>query len=96
MLYRDRQDLDYYRVLGVAPNADLKTIKAAYRRLALKYHPDTQTDEASDDRMKQINEAYTVLSDPARRAAYDRKRKGVVLTVELSRLLGWVLRRIVR
>jgi DnaJ-class molecular chaperone len=60
---------DYYKTLGVAKGADDKTIKAAYRRLARKYHPDVN--KGSADRFKEINEAYTVLSDPDKRKRYD-------------------------
>ena len=88
--------MDYYQVLGVSTSADLKTIKAAYRRLALQYHPDAQTGDSSDDRMKQINEAYAVLSDPEKRATYDRKRKGFVFTLDLFKIVNWVMSRIVR
>jgi len=87
--------VDYYRVLGVPPGADQKTIKAAYRRLARTYHPDTQNGEASEEKMKQINEAYAVLSDPHKRAAYDRKRK-VVITLDLFRLFTRLVSRMVR
>lgn len=66
---------DYYRVLGVSPQASAKEIKKAFRELALKYHPDRHPgDEAVADRMKAINEAYAVLSNPRRRVEYDRLR----------------------
>ena len=87
---------DYYQILSVPTSADLKTIKAAYRRLALQYHPDAQTDDSSDDTMKQINEAYAVLSDPQKRAAYDRKRKKFVFTLDLFKFVSWMVSRIVR
>ncbi len=60
---------DYYKTLGVAKNADDKAIKAAYRKLARKYHPDVN--KGSGERFKEINEAYTVLSDPDKRKRYD-------------------------
>jgi DnaJ-class molecular chaperone len=60
---------DYYKTLGVPKTADEKTIKAAYRKLARKYHPDVN--KGSADRFKEINEAYTVLSDPDKRKRYD-------------------------
>ncbi|MCD5412542.1 DnaJ domain-containing protein [Dehalococcoidia bacterium] len=65
---------DYYAVLQVHPQADREVIGAAYRRLAAKYHPDVNPSPDAADKMKQLNEAYEVLSDPARRAAYDRSR----------------------
>lgn len=63
---------DYYEVLGVARGAAEKDIKAAYRRLARKYHPDvTGEDPKATERFKEISEAYECLSDPAKRRAYD-------------------------
>ena len=63
---------DYYEILGVSKDADQKTIKEAFRRLALKYHPDrNQGDPYAIERMKEINEAYAVLSDPEKRRRYD-------------------------
>ena len=62
---------DYYEVLGVPRDADTKTIKNAFRRLARRYHPDTSTEPDAEQRFKEIAEAYGVLSDPARRATYD-------------------------
>ncbi|MFN7162040.1 MAG: molecular chaperone DnaJ, partial [Fimbriimonadales bacterium] len=61
------------QILGVSRNADEKEIKSAYRKLARKYHPDVNPgDKAAEEKFKQINEAYQVLSDPEKRAAYDR------------------------
>lgn len=69
-------DRDYYEVLGVARDADGPTIKSAYRKLALQFHPDQNPGDASaEEKFKQINEAYAVLSDPQKRAAYDRYGK---------------------
>lgn len=66
--------LDYYRILQVHPKAEKEVIDAAYRRLASKYHPDVSKVSDAAERMKQINAAYEVLSDPDRRAAYDAAR----------------------
>jgi curved DNA-binding protein len=64
---------DYYKVLGVEKNASAEEIKKAYRKLALKYHPDrNQGDAAAEEKFKEINEAYQVLSDDDKRAHYDR------------------------
>jgi curved DNA-binding protein len=64
---------DYYRILGVERNADEKEIKRAYRSLAVKYHPDKNPgDKQAEERFKEINEAYEVLGDPAKRARYDQ------------------------
>ena len=64
---------DYYQVLGVPRNATDDEIKTAYRNLALKCHPDRNPGDArSEDKFKEVNEAYQVLSDPDRRGAYDR------------------------
>ena len=64
---------DYYDVLGIDRNADEKTIKKAYRKLAKKYHPDTNAGNAdAADRFKEVNEAYDVLSDPKKKKMYDQ------------------------
>lgn len=63
---------NYYDILGVSPTADAQEIKAAYRGLALKHHPDRTEDSLASGRMAEINEAYEVLSDPTRKASYDR------------------------
>src|SRR5919204_865798 len=62
---------DYYKILGVNRNADEKTIKSAYRRLARKYHPDVNKGKNTVDRFKEVTEAYEVLSDPDKRRRYD-------------------------
>lgn len=67
---------DYYQILGVPRHADEKAIKSAFRRLARRYHPDTNRgDPKAEERFKAINEAYTVLSDPDKRQKYDRLGK---------------------
>jgi molecular chaperone DnaJ len=64
---------DYYEVIGVSKNADDKQIKKAYKRLAMKHHPDRSTDKkASEKKFKEIQKAYSVLSDPKKRQAYDQ------------------------
>ncbi|GAB4335330.1 MAG: DnaJ C-terminal domain-containing protein [Desulfobulbaceae bacterium] len=64
--------MDYYEVLGVAKTASADEIKKAYRKLALRYHPDrNQGDKAAEARFKEINEAYAVLSDSEKRKQYD-------------------------
>jgi molecular chaperone DnaJ len=64
---------DYYKILGVAREATPEELKKAYRQLALKYHPDrNQGEKASEEKFKEINEAYTCLSEPDKRAHYDR------------------------
>ncbi|MBI5931443.1 MAG: J domain-containing protein [Chloroflexi bacterium] len=65
--------MDYYKILGVAREADEKEIKKAYRQLARQYHPDMNPDDdQAVERFKEINEAYQVLSDPEKRARYDQ------------------------
>ena len=63
---------DYYKTLGVAREATADEIKKAFRRLARKYHPDVSKEANAEARMKDVNEAYAVLSDPEKRAAYDQ------------------------
>lgn len=67
---------NYYDILGVPENADEETIKKAYRELAKKYHPDRHRgDKAAEEKFKDIAEAYSVLSDPQKRAQYDQMRR---------------------
>ncbi|HQF31324.1 MAG TPA: DnaJ domain-containing protein, partial [Hyphomicrobiales bacterium] len=64
---------DYYDLLGVSKSADEKEIKSAFRKLAMQYHPDRNPgDDAAEHKFKEINEAYEVLKDADKRAAYDR------------------------
>ncbi len=73
---------DFYLILGVSRDADQETIKKKYRKLAKKYHPD-KGHSSDEEKFKQVNEAYEVLSDEAKRAAYDRELdEGVTVTVE--------------
>lgn len=63
---------EYYEILGVDENASQKEIKKAFRRKAKKYHPDSGSEEADEERFKEINEAYQVLSDEEKRKKYDQ------------------------
>ena len=63
---------DYYEILGVPRNADSDSVRNAYRSLAKRYHPDINKEPGAEEHFKEINEAYGVLSDEQRRAAYDR------------------------
>jgi curved DNA-binding protein len=67
---------DYYQALGVPRDAPVEEVKKAYRKLARKYHPDVSKEPDADARMKEVNEAYAVLSDPEKRAAYDQLGSG--------------------
>jgi molecular chaperone DnaJ len=62
---------DYYDILGVQRGASDEDVKRAFRRLAQRWHPDVSTEPGADERFKEINEAYQILSDPQRRQAYD-------------------------
>lgn len=68
---------DYYEILGVEPSADNKQIKKAYRKLAKKYHPDKNPDDAeSEEKFKECSEAYSILSDSEKKEEYDRYGHG--------------------
>lgn len=67
---------DYYDILGVKPDAGEADIKAAYRKLARKYHPDRNKESDAEERFKAVNEAYEVLKDKQKRASYDDLRAG--------------------
>jgi molecular chaperone DnaJ len=93
-----------YERLGVAPDADRDTIRAAYRRLAREHHPDRGGDEAT---MAAINGAWLVLRDPMRRAAYDSQHRRVerrlaaagpssAVTLDFGRYAGWDLDAVAR
>jgi molecular chaperone DnaJ len=66
------QPRDFYEVLGVDRNAAEAEIKAAYRKLARRYHPDVNKEDGASERFKEISQAYAVLSDPEKRARYDQ------------------------
>ncbi len=89
---------DYYELLQVSPKADPEVIEAAYRRLALKYHPDHNPLPEAALRMQALNTAYAALKDPERRAEYDNRPPDPTYTGDLSeddyeppdrRLAGW-------
>ncbi len=63
---------DYYEVLGVPRDADENAIKSAYRKLARQFHPDVSKADDAEERFKEVNEAYEVLSDENKRQMYDR------------------------
>jgi curved DNA-binding protein len=69
---------DYYQVLGVANGETPENIKRAFRKLARRYHPDVSKEKNAERRMKEINEAYDVLSDPQKRAEYDTARNAAM------------------
>ncbi len=67
---------DYYKILGVARTATAEDIKKSYRRLARKYHPDVSKETDAEQKFKEVQEAYEVLKDPEKRAAYDQLGSG--------------------
>ena len=64
--------VEYYEFLGVSRDCNDQELKTAYRRLAMQYHPDRNPSPEAEDKFKTASEAYQVLSDPQKRAAYDR------------------------
>jgi len=66
---------DYYKILGVSRSATIKEIKDAYRKLVIKYHPDISRKKETGEMLKEVNEAYTVLSNPKLREEYDKNYK---------------------
>jgi hypothetical protein len=66
----------YYSILGVSPDASAETIKRAYRRLAIQYHPDKNPSAEAEQFFKQVNEAYEILGDPQKRHEYDQRLAG--------------------
>lgn len=71
---------DYYTVLGVDPQASASAIKAAFKKLALQYHPDVYKGEDAEQRMRNLLQAYQTLNDPAARKAYDERHMGARAT----------------
>lgn len=63
---------DYYKILGITSGSNEDEIKKAYRRMALKFHPDKNKDPNAEEKFKEIAEAYEVLSDPKKRVIYDQ------------------------
>ena len=66
------QQKEYYQILGVSRDASEEEIKKAFRQQALNYHPDRNQEPGADEKFKEINEAYQVLSDPEKRKLYDQ------------------------
>ncbi len=80
---------DYYQLLGIDKTADADTVKKAYRKLARKFHPDVSKEADAAARMSEVNEAYAVLSDPEKRAAYDELGQGRRAGQDFQPPPGW-------
>ena len=75
-IYYRTIESDYYKVLGVASNASAEEIRRAYHKLAFKYHPDRNREtEEAHKKMRELNDAYAILSDPIKRREYDLPRR---------------------
>ncbi len=86
---------DYYQILGVGRDASEEAIKKAYRRLARKYHPDVSKESGAEEHFKEVSEAYEVLRDAEKRAAYDQlghNWQGRAGFPSAARLAGWPTR----
>ena len=82
-------DKDYYEVLEVDKNIDKSTLKKAYRKMAMKYHPDKNPDDKqAEENFKAVNEAYQVLSDDKKRSIYDQYGKDGLQCMNGSRSSG--------
>lgn len=85
------QGKDFYKILGITHESNEDEIKKAYRKLALKFHPDKNSDPDAEDKFKEIAEAYEVLTDPQKRSVYDqfgeegeiKKKKAVISWMSL-------------
>ena len=79
---------DAYAVLQVVPSCEQEVIHAAYRALALKYHPDRDATRRAAEKMAELNRAYAILRDPAARAAQDRARRRTIAGVSVAASVG--------
>jgi curved DNA-binding protein CbpA len=75
---------DPYTVLQVLPDADQEVVNAAFKALALKYHPDHDATHRAAEKMAELNRAYTILRDPVRRAAHDRARRTTIAGISVA------------
>ena len=75
---------DPYAVLQVVPTADQEVVHAAFKALALKYHPDHDTTRRASDKMAELNRAYALVRDPVGRAAHDRSRRVVISGISVA------------
>lgn len=85
-----KTNLDYYQILGLPRDADQKAIKKAFKQLAMKYHPDRNKATDAEGRFKEVAEAYAVLSDPKKRAAYDAQGHAGVADFSMDDLYGGI------
>ncbi len=76
-----RKIMDYYYVLGILPTATREEVKAAYRKMATRYHPDKNVGKPDAElKMREVNDAYEVLSDPEQRQSYDQAQSSQILS----------------
>lgn len=78
---------DWYTILQVSPSAEPEVVRAAYRALAQKYHPDHTSSARAAQRMAELNRAWAVVGEPAARRAYDRARRPVIAGVQVPTIM---------
>ena len=88
--YEMRMGKDYYKILGISRGASEEDIKKAYKKMALKYHPDKNKSAGAEEKFKEIAEAYEVLSDPQKRQVFDQYGEEGLKGKEFRKKIQWL------